>query len=132
MVGIDPAMLNRLNELTSKNLEMQKKLKQMLPVIEASKKKLAAGVKFLPEQIKSLQQLAASAKQLQTEIVSNQAEIEGIKEILDSSSDARVEINGEVYPGTKITISGVSMMVKSPMKYCAFRKKEGEIELSPL
>lgn len=132
VVGIDPAMLNRLNELKSINLETQKKLKQMLPVIEASKKKIASGVKLLPEQIKSLQQLVASAKQFQSDIISNQAEIESIKELLDSSTDARVEISGEVYPGTKITISGVSIMVKNSMKYCAFRKKEGEIEILPL
>lgn len=132
VVGIDPSMLSQLNELTGKNMEIQKKLKQMLPVIEASKKKLASGVKLLPDQIKSLQQLAATAKQMQTDIVSNQAEIESIKELLDSSTDARVEISGEVYPGTKITISGVSMMVKNSMKYCAFRKKEGEIEISSL
>lgn len=131
-VGVDPAVSNRLNELVTETADAQKNLKVMLPVIEASQKKLASGVKMLPDQIKSLQQLALSAKQLQEKIIANTNEIESLKEVVDSSTNARVEINGEVFPGTTITISGVSMMVKSPMKFCAFKKQDGIVQMTTL
>lgn len=131
-VGVDPEVINRLQELKQKNADAQKNLKMMVPVIEASKKKIASGVKMLPEQIKSLQQLVETVKQLQIDVVSYTEEIESLKEIVDSSTDAKIEISGEVFPGTTVTISGVSMIVKAPIKYCTFRKVDGTVQTSTL
>lgn len=131
-VGVDPSMTNHYNELGKEILAAQKNLKKMMPVLEASMQKVKSGVKLLPDQMKSLQQLVASTKQLQNTIVENTKEMESLKEMMDSGTDARIEVSGIIYAGTTITISGVSMLIKDNMRYCAFHKNEGIISATSL
>lgn len=131
-VGVDPELTNRYQELAKEIQDTQKNLKMMLPVLEASKQKLAQGVKFLPDQIKQLQNLAVSVKTLQETATNDAKEMETLKEIMDSSTNARVEVTGEVYAGTKITISDVSMIVKDSFKYCRFTKQQGMVKMTTL
>lgn len=131
-VGIDPTVTNRFSQLQKEVADAQKNLKVMMPVLDATKKKLSAGVKMLPEQIKNLQQLAISSKQLQEVVINNTKEIEELKVILESSSGAKIEVSGEVYTGTRVTISDVSMIVKDTVKYCRFTKEDGMVKMGPL
>lgn len=131
-VGVDPTITNRYAELAKAVQETQKNLKMSLPVLEASKQKLAQGIKLLPDQIKNLQALAVSVKKNQEELKSYLQEMEALKEAMDSSSNARVEVSGEVFSGTKITISDVSMIVKDSFSYCRFVKEQGTVKMKTL
>ena len=44
----------------------------------------------------------------------------------------QVIVTGDVYPGTKIVIEDVSMVVKGAMKYCRFIKEEGEVKMAAI
>ena len=131
-VGIDPEVTNRYQELSKQVQDAQKNLKVLLPVIDATKKKLASGAKLLPEQIKNLQQTAATVKQLQEVLVNNAKEMETLKEQMDSAVNASVEVTGIVYPGTVITISDSSMIIRESFKYCRFQRKQGSVVMGPL
>ena len=131
-VGTDPEVINRYQELNKEIAEAQKNLKVLLPVIEATKKKLATGAKLLPEQIKNLQNTAATVKQLQETCVKGAAEMELLKETMESAANASVEVSGVVYPGTVITISDCQTIVRETFKYCRFQKKQGTVTMGPL
>lgn len=131
-VGVDPIVTNRYQEMSKEIQESQKNLKLYLPVLEATKQKLAQGVKLSPEQVKNVQTLAVTIKGLQETIKNNVAEMEALKEVMDSSSSSRIEVTGEVYSGTKITISDVSMIVKDSFSYCRFVKEQGTVRMKPL
>ena len=131
-VGTDPVLINKFGELNKRIADTQTKLKQMVPVLDATKQKLAQGVKLLPEQGKNLQALALSVKQLQTQLAADAEEVETMKDIMEGSSDAKVEVSGEVFPGTKITISDVSLIVKESWSYCKFVKEAGAVKMKPL
>lgn len=131
-VGVDPLVINRYADLNKEIQEAQKNLKVMLPVLDATKQKLAAGVKLLPEQVKKVQELAVSVKALQTKITDNIKEMETLKEVMDGGSQSYIEVTGEVYAGTNITISDVSMIVKSSWSYCRFVREKGVVTMKPL
>ncbi len=131
-VGTDPVLINKFGELNKRIADTQTKLKQMVPVLDATKQKLAQGIKLLPEQVKNLQALALSVKQLQTQLAADAEEVENMKDIMEGSSDAKIEVSGEVFPGTKITISDVSLIVKESWSYCKFVKEAGAVKMKPL
>lgn len=131
-VGVDPTVINRYSELNKEIQDAQKNLKMMVPVLDATKQKLAAGVKLLPEQVKNVQTLAINVKNLQTKVQEDLAEIETLKEVMDGSNQAQIVVTGEVYPGTKLTISDVSMIVKDSWSYCRFIKEKGVVAMKQI
>ncbi len=132
MVGVNPNIVTRYGELKKEIAEAQKNLKVMMPVLEAAKKKMKAGIAIPPEQLKNIQQLAVSSKELQTKLLSNTKEMEAMEEMMDTGIRAKVEISDTVYPGNKITISDVSMIIKDTFKFCRFVKKDGDVKMEPL
>ena len=59
-------------------------------------------------------------------------EYEGLEGILEKSVSSTVEVTGDVYAGTKICISDVSMVVKNTMTYCRFKKIDGDVKMTSL
>ena len=59
-------------------------------------------------------------------------EMQSLQAILDESANARVEVTGEVFGGTRICIADVSMVVKNSMNYCKFIKSQGDVKMVAL
>jgi uncharacterized protein (DUF342 family) len=59
-------------------------------------------------------------------------ELEQYQTVLDSETQGQVIVTGDVYPGVKICIGDVSMVVKSPMKYCRFIKEAGDVKMAAI
>ena len=104
----------------------------MLPVLDAAKKKIANGIKMTPDQVKNVQQLAGTVKVLQQKLENDTKELEELKSTATDNSKASVEVTGEVYPGTIIAISDLSMIVKTTYKYCRFIVEKGDVKLAAL
>ena len=62
----------------------------------------------------------------------NAKEMEMLKETMDAGVSAHVEVFGEVFPGTIITITDASMVVRESLKYCKFIKQQGAIAVTTL
>jgi len=131
-VGVNPTIINRMAELNQEIADAQKNLKSMLPVMEAMKKKLAAGVKFTPDQVKQVQTLAATVKASQEAVTADTAELETLKAQMEAGGRASVEVAGTVYPGTIIAISDVSKVIKDAYKYCRFVREKGDVHMTSL
>lgn len=132
VVGVDPAVSERVAELEKMIEESEKNLKVIMPALDATKAKLSSGARMLPDQLKSLQQLAATAKGLKENITSNTEELDKLKAELAETTEAVVEVTGSVFGGTTITISDVSTIVKDTLNYCRFTKDEGTVKMRPL
>ncbi len=131
-VGIDPEVVNRYANLNEEINMLQKNLKVSIPVLEATQKKIATGNKLSPEQIKQLQALAQNVKSMQENLSADAKELEMLKDVMDSTTQAKIEVTGEVFAGTKVCISDVSMIVKDSFKYCRFTKEQGVVKMGPL
>ncbi len=131
-VGVDPAVMARMGQLGKEIQELQKNLKTMLPVLEASRKKIASGATMLPQQVKQVQLLATNVKSSQEQLIADNAELEELKGKIEEGAGASVEVSGEVFQGVVIAISDVSMIIKDTLRYCRFIRDKGDVRIAPL
>ena len=131
-VGMDPSKKARMQELQKRIAENNKEFEQIHPVLTAMTQKLAQGVKLRPEQLKNIQEMLQKEKAIKKQIEDDTNEFMALQEVMDECGTARVEVSGEVFAGTKICISDVSMVVKSSMTYCKFIKQQGDVKMVAL
>lgn len=128
-VGSDPSIKMRLQELQTSGMEINKILRSIQPIIDASNQKIAKGIKLEPEQLKyalSLMKLRdAKNEQLRAET----KEMFDIENELGLMAAGQIIVTGEVYPGTKICIGDISTVVKSQSHYCRYIKEAGDIKM---
>ena len=131
-VGMDPGMKIRVQELQKEIVECQKSIEKIRPVRVALTQKMAQGIKLHPEQIKGLQDMLQKENEIRQFMEKDQKELTSLLEIMDECVHAKIEVTGEVFAGTKICISDVSMVVKSSMSYCKFIKEHGDVKMTAL
>ncbi|MDE5940134.1 MAG: FapA family protein [Lachnospiraceae bacterium] len=131
-VGTDPRLKERLNQLQKQIGEDTKLLQTVQPTLISAKQKLAKGVRLSPEQIQQIQSMAALNKQKTEAIAAANQEIEQLQKQMVSSSETMVCVKGEVYPGTRICIGDVSMVVQKTTHYCRFIRERGDVKMAPL
>ena len=130
-MGTDPKLKERVNQLQKQIGEDTKLLQTVQPTLISAKQKLAKGVKLSPEQIQQIQSMAALNKQKTDAIEAANEEIEELKQQMTSRSDTVVRVKGEVYPGTRICIGEVSMVVQKTTHYCRFIRERGDVKMAP-
>lgn len=130
-VGMDTTLKTGMQENARAIQAIDKQLATIRPVLEGAKIKLQQGVKMSADQLQQLQKLALLNKELSAKREKAAAELEVFEGTKDASlgSNGQVIVTGDVYPGTKICIGDVSMVVKSAMKYCRFVKEAGDVKM---
>lgn len=131
-VGVDPNSRARAQELQKEIMELQQAIKKIDPVLTATVQKLKQGIKISPEQSSYMRTLAGKSKEMHEKLDQDIRESEELKEVLDASSQASVTVTGVVYPGTKIVVSGATLMVKEAYKYCCYKKIRGDVKAEAL
>lgn len=131
-VGVDPSLKAKMDQLQRGIAEDCKVIAQIHPVLTAANQKLAQGIELRPELMKNLQDMIQKENQIKQKIDSDTKEYNELKKMLDESNGARVEVMGEVFAGTRISISDVSLVVKTSMSYCRFIKEHGDVKMTAL
>lgn len=130
-VGTDPKLKARLTQLQKQIADDTKLLQTVQPTLLSAKQKLAKGAKLSPEQIQQIQSMAALNKQKTDAVTAANQEIEELKKQMTSASGVAVRVKGEVYPGTRICIGDVSMVVQKTTHYCRFIRERGDVKMAP-
>lgn len=131
-VGMDPTVKIAIADLQKKIMEINKQLGTIRPVLAGAKQKLAQGIKMTTPQLMQIQQLAKANNALTAELNKATEELnqfQGVMDVTSPESKGTVIVTGNVYPGTKICIDDVSMVVKQAMKYCRFIKEAGDVKM---
>lgn len=131
-VGVDASVKQKASALEKEIAELNKSQAAINPVLDGVKQKLAAGIKLMPNQLQQIQQLALQSKANGERLAVCIKELEGYQKILDSETQGQVTVTGDVFPGTKICIGDVSMIVKNGMKYCRFIKQDGDVKMAAI
>lgn len=131
-VGVDPRVKVRIQQLQKELTEFKKEQEQIHPVMAAMKEKMVQGVKLRPEQLKTLKEMLQRDKFIEEQMQKDMEEFNNLQERLEENSNARVEVAGDVFAGTKICISDVSMVVKNSMSYCRFIKENGDVKMTSI
>ena len=131
-VGTDPKVKARIAQLQKLIEEDQKTLLNIQPVLKAAMQKVSQGIKFSQDQVKQIQALNVTNQQKTAAIKANEAELNELMEQAGNTTQAQVKVKGMVYPGTKICIDDVSMVVQKSTHYCRFVKERGDVKMAPL
>lgn len=130
-VGADPKVKERIGELQKQIMEDTKTLQTIQPILVSTKQKLAQGAKLKPEQIQYVQTLAATNQQKAQALAEANKELENLQKHAGNPAEAVVRVKGEVYPGTRICIGDVSMVVQKTTHYCRFVRERGDVKMAP-
>ena len=130
-VGADPKIKERISELQKQIMEDTKTLQTVQPILLSTKQKLAQGVKLKPEQVQYIQTLATTNQQKTQALAEANKELENLQKHAGNPAEAVVRVKGEVYPGTRICIGDVSMVVQKTTHYCRFVRERGDVKMAP-
>lgn len=131
-VGVDPTLKRRVFELENQKKEIEKTLKTVTPAVIAMLTKLKQGVKLSQDQIVQVQKLSELEKIKKKELADVELELEELSQKVQEDVPAEIVVQGAVYPGTQISISGASMNVQNSIKYCKFTRVRGDVKVSGL
>lgn len=131
-VGADPNVKRRVQELEKLIADATRAIEQAKPTIDNFAKKMKSGATLSLDQKLYMQSLLTEDKERKANVVAWKEEYEGLENVLESTGASVVEVTGDVYAGTKICISDVSMMVKNTMTYCKFKKIDGDVKMVSL
>lgn len=131
-VGVDPGIKEHYSKLQKSIAQIGKELEQMRPVLVNFNEKVQKKEPISPERMQQVQNIAKNFKEKQQLLNTHKAEFKELHEQIQMSNSAKVKVKGSVYPGTSITISDVSMNIKSERSFSKFVKEQGEIVVRPL
>lgn len=131
-VGVDPVLKNKFQQYQKDVAEAKSELEKLEGVISGAKKRLMTGSTIQVQQAKFVASAIVRKADLVREINSKESEIEDMYDLLEGKKVAQVIVTGEVYPGTRICISEVSMVVKSNCQYCRFVKLRGDVKMEAI
>lgn len=126
-IGTDIESKKRLAELQKSVGEKSKTIPQMKKVLEDTTRKLKAGVKLTPDQIKNARMLQATLADAQAKIQEELKEIEKLDKLLKNEKPSCINIRGTMYQGVVVSISGATMTIKNEYTYCRLIKKGADI-----
>ncbi len=126
-VGTDPGNKARIIEIQKILIDDKKQMDTIEPVLVATKKKMASGVKMAPEQLQYLQSLAKAFLQKKKETETLTAEMKELQDKMKIKNDAFVSVHDYAYPGTRIAIGTVSMTVRKTEQFCRFVSDGGDV-----
>lgn len=131
-VGIDPELKNRQSELLRNMQDIRREIASIEPVIMAVIQKKQKNIFVTDDQMEYVRRLATIRQEKKRELDNIYIELEDLDDILVKGEDPAVEVSEEVYPGTKICILDVSMVVKNNIKFSRFIRSEGEVKIVAL
>lgn len=131
-VGMPPEKKERYNQIKKEMENYRAELNKLKPVIEKYNEAMATGVKLDDKNKQYFTQLVANAKKINESLAVEQKEFEELGQELLVGKHAKVCVRKDIYPGTLVTISEVSCVVKDKRSYCVLQRKDGKITFSSL
>lgn len=131
-VGVDPGLKNKFQQYQKDVADARSELERVEGVISSAKKRILTHAPILEEQAKFIASSIVRKGELVSEIATKERQLEDMHDLLEGKRVAQIVVTGEVYPGTKICISEVSMVVKSVCQYCRFVKVRGDVKMEAI
>ncbi len=127
-VGADPKAKEEYQKTQKDITELQKIIKSTQVILASYAQKRANGMTLNKEQLEYIKQLALLTELKKKELEACNEKIETLQDCLEVQGQAYVQVNGQVYVGTKIIIGDLSMVVQSNTSHCKFEKVRGTIK----
>lgn len=127
-VGANPKIKEEYQQYQKNLTELQKVLNSTRTIMNTFVEKRAKGVQLTNEQIEYLKSIVLLDGAKKKEFEQTQAKFDELQEKLSIQNNASVEVTGQVFPGTKIFIGDLSMVVQNANRACRFEKVRGNVK----
>lgn len=127
-VGANPKLKEEYQTLQKTVAEAQKVLLTTRTIMTTYAEKKAKGVVLTAEQVEYLKSVILLDNTKKKEVENAGKRIEEMQEKLNVQNNAYVEVRGQVFPGAKIIIGDLSMVVQSANRACRFEKIRGNVK----
>ena len=131
-VGVDPGLKNKFQQYQKDVVDARCELDKIEGIISGAKKRLVTHAPITEEQARFVATSILRKADLTREITTKEEKLEDMQELMEGKKVAQIIVTGEVFPGTKICISEVSMVVKSVCQYCRFVKVRGDVKMEAI
>ena len=122
-VGTDPELLEKVNSLKKKIMSGRQDKDKLLQVVTRFKKKLSNNEKLSRDQLDILNKAINDMKTLEKEVDEARYEYRQLSEMVCEENDARIQIHGTVYPGTKVEIGDSQLFIREKNDHCQYVKR---------
>ncbi len=131
-VGINPETKARLDKIVKRQMEIRKHVEQITPVMETVKKKILAKEAIPMELKQRAMAYSQEFKEAEIELGELKREQGELEAEIAEGSNSYVEVRKTAYPGTKITISGTTVVLKNKYQFCRFYLIDGDVRSRPI
>lgn len=131
-VGVDPGLKNKFQQYQKDVVDAKCELDKIEGIISGAKKRIATNAPITAEQARFIATSILRKADLTREKTAKEEKLEDMQELMEGKKVAQIIVTGEVFPGTKICISEVSMVVKSSCQYCRFVKIRGDVKMEAI
>ena len=100
---------------------------QLSQLISLLRRKQDTEGKLEPDKVEMLQKAMKNMILLDNSINKQKNEYNAKSELLVENKDARIKVNGSIYPGVKIEIGDISLFIRDKNNFCQYVLKDGEV-----
>ena len=126
-VGTNPELILEIEALKGQILVQRKEREKFVQIINRLKKKLMLDGKLSNSQMELLNKTVEDAKVLDEKLDDARKEYRKKASLVCEDADARVQIVGSIYPGTKIEIGESVYFVSAKNDHCQYVKQGADI-----
>lgn len=131
-VGTNPEQIAEIN-LIKKQIADATKVKELLnQKVEHVRKKKESGSKLNELQLEAMHEAMKNLVLISQQINELKNHYMEITESVYEDSEARVKINGTIYPGVKLEFGDQSLFIRDKFEYCQYAKLGADITLLSL
>lgn len=131
-VGMPPEKKERYNILQKQITQGNDELNKMSPVIQKYTQIIKTGTRLDGKNQMYFNQLMTRSRELKEQIAEDVAEFDKLQQEMLAGKHAKVSVRRDIHPGTVVTISDVTYVMKDLRSYCCLERKNGEIVISNL
>ena len=123
---------NKFQQYQKDVVDAKCELDKIEGIISGAKKRIVTNAPITAEQARFIATSILRKADLIRTVTAKEEKLEEMQELMEGKKVAQIIVTGEVFPGTKICISEVSMVVKSSCQYCRFVKIRGDVKMEAI
>jgi hypothetical protein len=125
-VGLDPSVKERLKEIELLKKNKAAEIDKLDQLVVLFRKKQELGT-LEPEKVAMIAQFTKSIILGKTEMKNLTREYEEKQQMMVENVNAKIRVTKDIYAGTKVCVSGESLVLRDTFSHCMYMKKNGEL-----
>lgn len=126
-VGTNPELVSKINGYKQQIISLTQDRVKLNQIVELLKQKLAVDGKLDVAKLEYLQKSMNNINIIEEQLAEAKTQYSSLSALVCEDSDARIKIQGSIFPGVKMEFGDQSMFVRDKNDFCQYQKKGADI-----